>query len=63
MEKIIEMKNNTPVSSPLFPTDTEAVTVTKIGGTNYEVYTHFSEDGTETVLRQFMDLLREANIL
>lgn len=63
MEKIIEMKNNTPISSPLFPTDTEAVTVTKIGCTYYEVSARFSEGGTETVLQQFMDLLREANIL
>lgn len=63
MEKIIEMKNNMPISSPLFPMDTKAVTVNKIGGTYYEVSTRFSEGGTETVLQQFMDLLREANIL
>ncbi len=63
MEKIIEMKNNMPVSSPLFPTDTESVTVTKIGSTYYEVYTHFNDSGTETILQQFMDLLKEANIL
>ena len=63
MEKIIEMKNNMPVSSPLFPTDTEYITVTKIGSTYYEVSTRFSEGGTETVLQQFMDLLKEANVL
>lgn len=57
MEKIIKMKNNMPISSPLFPT------VTKIGNTYYEISTRFSEGGTETVLQQFMDLLREANIL
>lgn len=63
MEKIIKMKNNMPISSPLFPTGNESVTVTKIGNTYYEISTRFSEGGTETVLQQFMDLLREANIL
>lgn len=31
----------------------------KIGGTVYEVPTHFSTEGKETVLRQFRDLLLE----
>ena len=30
---------------------------TKIGGTVYEVATHFSEDGRQSVLQQFRDLL------
>ena len=31
----------------------------KIGGTVYEVTTHFDADGKETVLKQFRDLLLE----
>lgn len=31
----------------------------KIGGTVYEVTTHFNTEGKETVLRQFRDLLLE----
>ena len=31
----------------------------RIGGTVYEVTTHFDTDGRETVLKQFQDLLLE----
>lgn len=31
----------------------------EIGGTVYEVTTHFSAEGNETVLKQFRDLLME----
>ena len=31
----------------------------QIGGTVYEVTTHFDTDGRETVLKQFRDLLLE----
>ena len=31
----------------------------KIGGTVYEVTTHFDTEGKETVLKQFQDLLLE----
>ena len=31
----------------------------KIGGTVYEVTTHFDTEGKETVLRQFRDMLLE----
>ena len=31
----------------------------KIGGTVYEVTTHFNTEGKETVLKQFRDLLLE----
>ena len=30
---------------------------TKIGGTTFEVSTHFSDDGRQSVLQQFKDLL------
>ena len=63
MDNIMEMKEKAPLLSPFFPTEYEAVTVTKIGGTCYEVSAHFSKEGTETVLQQFTDLLREAKIL
>ena len=35
----------------------------KIGGTVYEVSTHFSEDGRQSVLQQFRDLLLSQNLL
>lgn len=37
--------------------------VMKIGGTTYEVATHFSTKGKETVLRQFKDLLIELDLV
>ena len=35
----------------------------KIGGTIYEVSTHFSTDGRQSVLQQFRDLLLSQNLL
>ncbi len=35
----------------------------KIGGTVYEVTTHFSEDGSQSVLQQFRDLLLSQNLI
>ena len=35
----------------------------KIGGTFYEVTTHFSEDGRQSVLQQFRDLLLSQNLI
>ena len=35
----------------------------KIGGTVYEVATHFSEDGRQSVLQQFRDLLISQNLI
>ena len=35
----------------------------KIGGTVYEVATHFSEDGRQSVLQQFRDLLLSQNLI
>ena len=34
----------------------------KIGGTTYEVTTHFSIDGKQSVLQQFMEPLKTAKI-
>ena len=36
---------------------------TKIGGTVYEVSTHFSTDGKQSVLQQFRDLLLSQNLI
>ena len=33
----------------------------KIGGTTYEVTTHFNPDGKQTVLEQFAELLKRKN--
>lgn len=33
----------------------------KIGGTIYDVTTHFNPDGKQTVLEQFADLLKRKN--
>ena len=35
----------------------------KIGGTTYEVSTHFNTKGKETVLQQFKDLLLELDLV
>ena len=35
----------------------------KIGGTVYEVATHFSTDGKQSVLQQFRDLLLSQNLI
>ncbi len=35
----------------------------KIGGTVYEVATHFSTDGKQSVLQQFRDLLLTQNLI
>lgn len=35
----------------------------KIGGTVYEVSTHFSADGRQSILQQFRDLLLSQNLM
>lgn len=35
----------------------------QIGGTAYEVTTHFNTEGSETVLKQFRDLLLEQQVI
>lgn len=35
----------------------------QIGGTVYEVTTHFDTEGRETVLKQFRDLLLELQVI
>lgn len=35
----------------------------KIGGTVYELTTHFNSDGTQSVLQQFTELITEYNFI
>lgn len=48
--------------APYFEID-ETPFVIKIGGTTYEVATHFSTKGKETVLQQFKELLFELDLI
>ena len=54
--------NKSSVFAPYYETDNTPF-VMKIGGTTYEVSTHFSTKGKETVLQQFKDLLIELDFL
>ena len=54
--------NKSSVSAPYYETDNTPF-VMKIGGTTYEVTTHFSTKGKDTVLQQFKDLLIELDLV
>lgn len=54
--------NKSSVFAPYYETDNTPF-VMKIGGTTYEVTTHFSTKGNETVLQQFKDLLIELDLV
>ena len=56
--------NSTTISlfAPYYETDNIPF-VMKIGVTTYEVSTHFSTKGKETVLQQFKDLLIELDLV
>lgn len=54
--------NTISLFAPYYETDNTPF-VMKIGGTTYEVSTHFSTKGKETVLRQFKDLLIELDLI
>ncbi len=58
----MENKIESPFN-PYFEDLTEMTTVTKIGRTYYEVTSRFSTEGKETVLQQFMDLLKSEEII
>lgn len=60
----MDNKNNANISlfTPYFKID-ETPFVMKIGGTTYEITTHFSTKGKETVLEQFKELLTETNLI
>ena len=54
--------NKSSVFAPYYETDNTPF-VMKIGGTTYEVSTHFITKGKETVLQQFKDLLIELDLV
>ena len=54
--------NKSSEFAPYYETDNTPF-VMKIGGTTYEVSTHFSTKGKETVLQQFKDLLIELDLV
>ena len=54
--------NKSSLFAPYYETDNTPF-VMKIGGTTYEVTTHFSIEGKETVLQQFKDLLIELDLV
>lgn len=57
------MNNNViSIFAPYYEID-EIAFITKIGNTTYEVSTHFSDKGKETVLQQFKDLLLELDFV
>ena len=55
------MANNNFNITDLFDEPEDTFTM-KIGGTIYEVTTHFSIDGKQSVLQQFIELLKTAKI-
>ncbi len=57
--------NNTNASilAPYVEPLTETTTITKVGRTYYEVTSHFDTEGKETVLQQFMELLKSEKII
>ena len=55
------MANNNFNITDLFDEPEDTFTM-KIGGTTYEVTTHFSTDGKQSVLQQFMELLKTTEI-
>ncbi len=56
------MEENKSAFAPYFTPITEP-TITKIGGTYYEVTSRFNTEGRETILQQFMDLLKSEKVI
>ena len=58
--KIIRLEH-----SDIFPFQYEAdkTTIHKIGGRYYEVSSRFDDKGTESVLHQFIELLKQENLI
>lgn len=54
--------NTISAFAPYYETDNTPF-IMKIGGTTYEVSTHFGTKGKETVLQQFKDLLIELDLV
>lgn len=60
MTKRIENISN--VITPYFDTNSLDYSI-KIGGTEYEVYSHFNTEGNQTVLKQFKQLILAQNLI
>ncbi len=58
-----ENNTNTSLFAPYCEPYAEIPTRTKIGRTYYEVSTRFDIEGKETVLQQFMDLMKSEKII
>lgn len=54
--------NTLSIFAPYFEID-ETPFVIKIGGTTYEIATHFSTKGNETILQQFEELIFELDLV
>ena len=50
-----------PSVLPLIPVPKSPKFTLKIGGTEYEVSTHFNTDGKQTIYQQFESLLKRSN--
>ena len=60
------MENNViqfPDVSPASLIPSEGTFELKIGGTTYEVSTHFSTEGRQSVLEQFMELIMNDHLI
>ena len=56
-------ENNNSKFAPYFENNDFTPFTLKIGGTTYEVTTHFNKDGKENILNQFMDLILNRNLI
>lgn len=54
--------NNISKFVPCFENENNCFEI-NASGVTYEVTTHFNQNGTQTVLQQFMELLRTKNII
>lgn len=54
--------NGTSKFAPCFENENNCFKI-KASNVTYEVTTHFNKNGTQTVLQQFMELLRSENII
>jgi len=58
---LTEKCNNTLADAPAYPTGRSS-TVIKIGGTTFEIHTHWNLDGRQTMLEQLMTLILNADM-
>ena len=56
-----EKCNSTLMYAPEYPTGS-STTMMKIGGTTFEIHTHWNPDGRQTILEQLMKLILNADM-